>query len=98
MKKPNLILDNHFYFYRGYIIRLYGNGSYAMYKTHMCGAMTNKTEDEQLTDCMAMVDEIWQEKDKEEKQAKEMDLFLKQFKPHLQAISNEILKNIAESK
>lgn len=94
---PEEIIDNNFYYYRGYIIRLYGNGAYALYKTHVgggLGILSSEDRQKQLLYCMKSIDELIKERDEEDKRKKEMAKFLKQIGPYINAISNDIADKI----
>lgn len=94
MKLPEEITNNSFYFYKGYIIRLYNNGAYALYKLHVGGGIGIKDKQDQLLYCMESVYNLNKERDEKEKQDKEMAKFIKQLKPYINAISDEVAKEL----
>lgn len=94
MKLPEEITNNSFYFYKGYMIRLYNNGAYSLYKLHVGGGIGIKDKQDQLLYCMESVDKLNKEREEEKKQEKEMTKFLKQLNPYIKAISNEIAKEL----
>ena len=94
MKLPEEITNNSFYFYKGYIIRLYDNGGYSLYQLHVGGGTCGRDKQSQLQYCMGIVDKLNKERDEEEKQQKEMTKFLKQLKPHVDAITDTIAKEL----
>ena len=94
MKLPEEITNNSFYFYKGYIIRLYNNGAYALYRLHIGGGIGIKAKQDQLLYCIELVDKLNKEREQEEIQEKGMAKFLKQLNPYIKAISNEIAKEL----
>lgn len=94
MKLPEEITNNSFYFYKGYIIRLYNTGAYALYKLHVGGGIGIKDKQDQLLYCMESVDKLNKERDEKEKQDKKMAEFLKQHKPYINAIFDGISKEL----
>lgn len=94
MRLPEEITNSSFYFYKGYIIRLYGDGGYSLYQLHVGGGTGRRDKQNQLKYCMELVDKLNQERDEEEKQEKEMAKFLKQLKPHVNAITGAIAREL----
>ena len=94
MKLPEEIINNNFYFYKGYIIRLYGNGAYALYSLHVGGGLGIEDRQNQLLYCMKSIDELNKERDEKDKREKEMAKFLKQLNPYINAISEEIADKV----
>lgn len=98
MKIPNKITEDSFYFYKGYIIRLYNGGEYALYDTHIVGSLYSTAEQDRLCSCMKKIDKLCKERDDKELQEQELNKFAKLIKPYLDTISNEVLKNVKDLK
>ena len=94
MRLPEEITSDNFYFYKGYIIRLYNNGTFSLYKIHVGGGLGTRSKQDELLYCMGMVDKLNKERDEKEKQDEEMAKFIKQLKPYINAISNEVAKEL----
>ena len=98
MKIPDKITSDNFYFYRGYIIRLYDSGAYALYSTHIVGGLSNMNEQDRLYYCMKTIDKLNKERDDKQLEEQELNKFAKLIKPYLDTISKEIVKDVKYSK
>ena len=58
METLNKITKESFYCYRGFIIRLYKSGTFALYDTHTMGSLSANTEQDRLSACMEKIDKI----------------------------------------
>ena len=94
MIKLTEITDSSFYFYHGYIIRIHNDSLYAnLYQLHTgVGLGSIKDRSKQLQYCMNRVDELKQEQADEEACQKELDSFIKDVQPYIEAIQKEIAK------
>lgn len=98
MKIPDKITSDNFYFYKGYIIRLYNSGAYALYSTHIVGGLSNMNEQDRLCYCMKTIDKLNKERDDKQLEEQELNKFAKLIKPYLDTISKEIVKDVKYSK
>lgn len=91
MIKLTEITDSTFYFYHGYIIRVYNNEPYAnLYQLHTgVGLGSIKDRSKQLQYCMNRVDELHQEQADEDDTQELMNTFIK---PYIEAMKKEVAK------
>ena len=96
MKHPKEIVDSSFYFYNGYIIRLYNDSAYCnLYQAHLgCGLGSIQDRQKQLEYCMQQVDRLREEQAAEEAYQQELDKFTKELQPYIDAIANEVAKKV----
>lgn len=96
MKHPKEIVDSSFYFYNGYIIRLYNDSTYCnLYQAHLgCGLGSIQDRQKQLEYCMQQVDRLREEQAAEEAYQQELDKFTKELQPYIDAIANEVAKKV----
>lgn len=98
MRIPDKITSDNFYFYRGYIIRLYNSGAYALYRTHIVGGLSNMNEQDRLHYCMKTIDKLNKERDDKELKEQELKKFAKLISPQIDTIVKEIIKDVSKYK
>lgn len=98
MRIPDKITSDNFYFYRGYIIRLYNSGAYLLYSTHIIGGLSNMNEQDRLQYCMKTIDKLNKERDDKELKEQELKKFAKLISPQLDTIVKEIIKDVSKYK
>lgn len=98
MRIPDKITSDNFYFYRGYIIRLYNNGAYALYNTHIVGSLSNMNEQDRLYYCMKTIDKLNKERDDKKLKEQELKKFAKLISPQIDTIVKEIIKDVSKYK